>query len=183
MRSIVPVLTFAAIISTAAVVKASDPQAESFARIYAGICLQHITNLEGLRTKLREAPPLPPDKAVLFLQGSPGIAYPVPDKIGAGGTYVVALPSDKNMCLLFARRLNAAAVEDYFASLTKNPPRPYSFRFVSDERGTSPTNGPIRTIQYEWFADGALRKIIFTLTTATSEEAQLQGMASVVLTQ
>ena len=180
MRSIMSILTFAAIISIAAEVKAGDPQAESFARIYTGICLQHITNLEGLRTKLREAPQLPTDKAALFLQGSPGNAYPVPDK---NGTYVVALPSDKNMCALFVRRVNAAAVEDHFTSLAKNPPRPYSFRFVSDERSTSPTNGPIRTVQYEWFADGALRKIVFTLTTSTSEEAQLQGLASLVLTQ
>lgn len=169
-----------AIISTTTEVKAADPQADSFARIYAGICLQHITDLTALRTKLREAPQLPSDKAALFLQGSTGDVYPVPDK---NGTYVVALPSDKNMCALYARRVSATAAEKNFSNLVQNPPRPYSFRLLSDERSISLTNGPTRTIQYEWFAEGALRKILFTLTTATSEDAQLQGLASVALAQ
>jgi hypothetical protein len=180
VRSIISTLSCFAIVMTATGARATDLQAESFARIYFGICLRNITNFDALREKLRQVPQLPSEKAALFLQGSPGQAYPVPDP---NGTFVVALPADKHMCALYAKRLNASAAEANFSVLAQKPPPPYVSRLLSDERSVSPTNGPIRTVSYEWSAEGAFRKILLTLTTATSEEAQLQGLGSVAFTQ
>lgn len=180
MRYVRSTLLAITLATSASAASAADPQAEAFFRIYTGACVQYIGDLSVLREKLRAAPQLPTDKAGLFLRGSPGIAYPVPDK---NGTFVVALPADKHMCALFARRVDAAAVEESFLKLARNAPRPYVARLVSEEPGTSSVNGRTKTIMYEWAAEGALRKIVLTLTTATSEQAEFQGLASVALSQ
>lgn len=72
-----------------------ENQANSFANIYASLCMKNLTNLEGLREKLKPMPKLPAEKATHFLAGNPGDAWPVPDK---HGTFVLALPSGKNLC-------------------------------------------------------------------------------------
>lgn len=178
MRHILSVFLGLVLSATPILTIAADPQAESFSRIYTGVCVQHIIDLGVLREKLRGAPQLPPEKASLFLGGWPGVAFPVADP---NGTFVVALPAGKQLCALFARRLNAEAAKENFLKLARNAPRPYVARLVSEESTATAANGPTKTIMYEWTAEGAMRKVVLTLTTATSEQADLQGMASIAL--
>ncbi len=170
-----------ALISAATSADAADPFAESFKRIYSGICIRHIADLNVLREKLQGAPQLPPDKAALFLQGAPGTAYPVPDR--SGGMFVVDLPAGKPLCALFARRVNAAEAEEGFLQFARNAPPPYVSKLLSENEVANGPNAPNKTVMYEWSAVGAVRKIVLTLTTSTSELAELQGMASVALAQ
>lgn len=153
----------------------ADAQADSFSNIYASTCLKHLSDLEALRRKLKNAPELPPDKAAMFLQGNPGNAWPVPDK---NGVFVVALPKDKNICFVYARRVNSQAAEDLFIKIVEKSPDPLTARKVKDTSERSTKNGQTRTLSYEWSVPQAPRKTLFTLTTATSETADLQGMAS-----
>ena len=78
-----------------------EDQANSFANIYASLCLKNLSNLEALREKLKPLPKLPPEKAAMFLAGRPGDAWPVPDK---HGTFVLALPSGINFCAVHVHR-------------------------------------------------------------------------------
>lgn len=153
----------------------ADAQADSFSNIYASTCLKHLSDLEVLRNKLKNAPELPPEKAAMFLLGSPGNAWPVPDK---NGVFVVALPRDKNICLVYARRVNAQAASERFIKIVEKAPEPLTSRKVKDTSETTAKNGQSRTLSYEWSVAQAARKMLFTLTTATSDTADLQGMAS-----
>lgn len=154
----------------------SQLQAESFAKTYASFCLKNITNLENLRNQLKDQPKLPPEKSSQFLSGHPGDVWPIPDK---NGLFVLALPSDKNLCAVFAQKANATKAEELFKSLVAQAPTPLLSKLVSDYSKTSP-NGKTHTIAYEWSIPNATKKMLFMITTATSENAQLQviGTAS-----
>ncbi|WP_440291502.1 NMCC_0638 family (lipo)protein [Halopseudomonas sp. Lyrl_26] len=56
--------------------------------IFATTCFRHLPNLDALRQQLQSVPQLPPEKAVHFLVGRQGQAWPVPDR---HGTYVLIL--------------------------------------------------------------------------------------------
>jgi hypothetical protein len=125
-------------------------------------------------------PALSPEKAGRFLLGMDGNAWPVPDR---NGVFVVALPKGKNLCSVFARRVDAQAAEDRFVRLVQKAPAPLVSRLVTDERGKSSRNGATKTIAYEWSVPQAKRKMLFMLTTATGESADIQGLATASLVQ
>lgn len=156
----------------------AENQANAFANIYASLCLKNLTNLEGLREKLRVMPKLPPEKSALFLSGNVGDAWPVPDKTG---TFVLALPSNKNICMVYARRADTTKAEQMFVGLVGNSPAPLVSRLANDERAQTAANGPTHTISYEWSVPNAARKMLFTLTTANSDDAQLQVLGSAAI--
>jgi hypothetical protein len=60
----------------------AENQATSFANIYISLCMKHLSNLEGLKAKLKDMPKLPPEKAAHFLGGNPGDVWPIADKHG-----------------------------------------------------------------------------------------------------
>lgn len=120
-------------------------------------------------------PKLPVEKAAHFLSGNPGDAWPVPDK---HGIFVLSLPTNKNICAVYARRADTAIAEKLFAGQVANAPPPLVSKQVINERGQTVANGPTHTISYEWSAPNAPRKMLFTLTTASSETAQLQVLGS-----
>ncbi|MHC8293723.1 NMCC_0638 family (lipo)protein [Pseudomonas sp. LB3P58] len=155
-----------------------DDQANSFAKIYASLCMKNLPNLEALREKLRPIPSLPPEKAALFLAGNPGDAWSVPDKYG---TFVLALPSGKNFCAVHVRRASTETAIKLFTGMVANPPSPFISTLVKNEQTQSPANGQIQTLSYEWSVPSATRKMLFTLTTATSESAQLQVLGSAAI--
>ena len=155
-----------------------ENQASSFANIYASLCLKHLNNLEALREKLKPMPKLPPEKASHFLAGNAGDAWPVPDKYG---TFVLALPTGKNICLVHVRRADTEAAGKQFAKLVANAPSPLVARQVRNEQARTAANGPTQTVTYEWSAPNAPRKMLFTLTTAPSETAQLQVLGSAAI--
>lgn len=156
----------------------ADDQANSFAKIYASLCLQNLPNLEALRQKLAPMPKLPTDKAALFLGGAPGDAWPVPDK---HGTFVLALPSGKNLCAVHARRADVDVANTLFQKLVATAPAPFTSRMVMNEDKQTVANGVTHTVSYEWSIPNGSRKMLFTLTTAAAETAQLQVLGSATI--
>lgn len=155
-----------------------DDQASSFAKIFASLCMKNLPNLEALREKLRPIPSLPPEQAALFLANNSGTAWSVPDKYG---TFVLALPSGKNFCAVHGRRANSETAIKLFTRMVENPPSPFTSTLVKNEQTQSPVDGQIHTLSYEWSARSATRKMLFTLTTATSESAQLRVLGSAAI--
>lgn len=155
-----------------------DDQANSFAKIYASLCMKNLLDLEALRTQLKPMPKLPPDKAALFLAGHPGDAWPVPDK---SGLFVLSLPAGKSFCSVHVRRANTATVIKLFTQLVANPPSPLTAKLLKNEQKQTALNGPTQTISYEWSVPNAKRTMMFTLTTASSNSAQLQVLGSAAM--
>ena len=155
-----------------------ENQATSFANIYASLCLKHLNNLEALREKLKPMPKLPPEKASLFLAGDAGDAWPVPDK---HGTFVLALPAGKNVCTVHVRRADTVAAKKQFENFVANAPSPLVAKQVRNDQTQTAVNGPTQTVAYEWSVPNSPRKMLFTLTTAPSEAAQLQVLGSAAI--
>jgi hypothetical protein len=156
-----------------------ENQASSFANIYATLCLKHLNNLDVLREKLKPLPKLPPEKAAHFLAGNAGDAWPVPDK---HGPFVLALPTGENICLVNARRADTESAKKQFSNLVAKAPSPLIVKQVRNEQIQTAANGPTQTVAYEWSVPDAPRKMLFMLTVAPSESAQLQvlGSASII---
>ncbi|HEY1147973.1 MAG TPA: hypothetical protein VGF27_05330 [Pseudoduganella sp.] len=161
-----------------------DPKAEVFSSLFASLCMKNLHNLEGLRNQLATAqvPKLPAEKAAPFLNGGAGDAWPVPHQ-GDFGNFVLALPAGKNMCAIFARRARSADVEQMFNSMVSKAPPPLVNEKTIDGRASTVPNGETHTLSYNWFTPNSPRKMTFTLTTAASDSAQLQAMASAALTR
>jgi hypothetical protein len=152
-----------------------DDQANSFVRHYASTCLKHITNFESLRQALKPIPALPPEKSQYFLGGYSGDAWSVPDNYG---TFVLALPTGKNLCSLAGRRANTETVIKLFTSLVTNPPAPLISKQVGNKQEETTANGLTQTVSYEWSVPGQQLRFLFILTTAPSESANLQVLGS-----
>lgn len=153
----------------------SQLQAESFAKTFSSACLTNLTNLENLRIRLKDQPKLPPKKSSHFLSGHPGDVWPVPDK---NGLFVLALPSDKNLCAVFAQKANTTKAEELFKNLVTQAPVPLLSKLVSDKYSDTSSNGKTHTISYEWSVPNATKKMLFMLTTAASKNAQLQVLGT-----
>ena len=89
----------------------AQDQAGAFAKMYGSLCLHNLPDLQALRDKLAPMPKLPPDQAALFLSNAAGDAWPVPDK---RGTFVLALPTGKNLCAVYARRADTDSAASLF---------------------------------------------------------------------
>ena len=169
-----------ALIPTICFADEGENQASSFANIYASLCLKNLTNLEELREKLKPMPKLPTEKASLFLGDYPGDAWPVPNK---HGLFVLALPTGKNFCAIHARRANTDMAKKLFIKMVSNAPAPLTSKQVLDEQSETLANGQTRTISYEWSVPNASRKMLFTITTASSATAQLQVLGSAAIVE
>lgn len=167
-------------IATPADAQEVSQQADSFANIYATTCLRHLSDLDALRTKLASLPTLPSDRAVHFLQGQPGKAWPVPDK---HGVFVLAIPNGKNLCAVFARRLSSPEAIMRFQRLVASAPAPLTARQLASTSSEARGRGTTHTTAYEWTSPGAKRRLLFTLTTDSSPSADVQGMASAAYVQ
>lgn len=178
MPRLIPTLLILVLTSPACFADEGENQASSFANIYASLCLKNLSNLEALREKLKPMPKLPPEKAALFLAGNPGDAWPVPDK---HGMFVLALPNGKNLCAVHARRANTEAAKKLFTGLVANAPSPLTAKQVMNEQAQTTANGQTQTVAYEWSAPNAPRKMLFTITTASSGTAQLQVLGSAAI--
>lgn len=155
-----------------------ENQANSFAKIYASLCLKHLSDLEALREKLRPMPKLPPEQAAHFLSGNPGDAWPVPDK---HGTFVLALPAGNSFCAVYAQRADTEVAKQQFSRLVATAPAPLVSKQVRNEQAQTEANGQTQTVAYEWSVSNAPIKMLFTLTTASSEAARLQVMGSAAM--
>lgn len=150
-------------------------QADSFANIYANTCLKHLPGLGALTRQLDSLPSLPPGKAAHSLQGQPGHAWPVPDK---HGVFVLAIPTGKQFCSVFARRLSPPEAVSRFKKLVETAPSPLVSRPLKGTSTQNRQNGVESTLSCEWSVAGAGRKMLFTPTTADSPTVDIQGLAS-----
>ena len=149
-----------------------------FMNLYTKLCLKHVANLDVLRNKLNAAPSLPAEKASNFLNGYQGKAWPVPNK---NGLFVVAITTKKNICMVYARRGNTSMAEESFKAFLAKPKKPLISKLLLDEYGTTAVNGKTHTLSYEWAIPNASKAMLFTLTTANSDKAQLQLMGSATI--
>ncbi|MBD8531084.1 MULTISPECIES: hypothetical protein [unclassified Massilia] len=159
-----------------------DDSTDHFAKTYSGFCMKHINNPEALRTQLiaSKVPKLPPEQATHFLSGHEGDAWPVPYQ-GRLGNLVLALPAGKNVCALYMRKANQADVERAFIKPVGQAPAPLVVEKRTDKHADTPGNGETHTISYAWSVPQAKRKMVFTLTTASSDKAQLHVLASAAM--
>lgn len=182
-RHIFAVILAALFTTDAALASDGRQQAESFANIYASTCIKHLNNLDDLREKLQSAHQLPPEKAAQFLAGNEGQAWPVPDR---HGTFVLTLQDGKSFCAVHARRADTEIAKELFINLVANPSEQahsqVEVQQVANEQHQTDANGLVETVAYEWAVPGASNKMLFMLSTATSETAQLQvyGSTSII---
>lgn len=164
------------------VAKPLEPNAEGFLTLYIGLCMNHLTDLQGLRTNLTrgEAPKLPPESAARFLNGLPGDAWPVPYK-GKLGNYVVALPAGNNMCTLHARHADPATVERAFVKVVEKAPSPLVAKRGKSQERAGGAAGKLRTLSATWTQPGEARRMQFMVTTAASDKAGRQAVGSVAI--
>lgn len=153
-----------------------------FTKMYAGFCMKNINNFEALRTQLvtSKLPKFPPDQAKNFLQGKGGDAWPVPHQ-GQMGNFVLALPV--GFCTIYVRRANQADIKRQFIKLVATAPAPLVSEMKVDNWAQTGPNGKTHTISYTWSLPKATRKMQFTLTTASSEKANLQVFASTAVVE
>jgi hypothetical protein len=160
----------------------ADENADGFLNLYVELCVRHFGDLEEFRARLLndKVPRLPAEDAQLFLSGMEGDAWPVPYK-GEMGNYVLALPAGKNLCLLHARRANAAAVEKGFLDIVADAPSPMVARRGPDREELTGAKIRTRTVSSTWAPPDARRKMEFMLTTTASSKAELQALGSVAM--
>jgi hypothetical protein len=166
----------------AAAAVAADENADGFLNLYVELCVRHFGDLDDFRARLLhdKVPKLPAEDAQLFLSGMEGDAWPVPYK-GEMGNYVLALPAGKNLCLLHARRANAAAVEKGFLDIVADAPSPMVARRGPNREELTEAKLRTRTVSSTWAPPDAHRKMEFMLTTTASSKAELQALGSVAM--
>jgi hypothetical protein len=144
--------------------------------------VRHFGDLEEFRSRLLhdKVTKLSDADAKLFLSGMTGDAWPVPYK-GKMGNYVLALPAGKNLCLLHARRANAAAVERGFVDIVADAPAPMVAQRGRTRDELTESHIKTRTVSSVWAPPGAARKMEFMLTTTASDKAELQALGSVAM--
>ena len=152
-----------------------DDQAKAFADLYASLCIKNMLKLDTLREKLKPMPKLPPEEAAIFLGGHPGDAWPVS---GTHGNFVLVLHRGKNFCAVYVRRASTGTARKWFIRLVKHPRFPAIAKQVKNEQALTTVNGQTHTVSYEWSIPSTTRKMLFTLTTASSDFAQIQVLGS-----
>ncbi|MDO8931864.1 MAG: hypothetical protein Q7U97_05680, partial [Rhodocyclaceae bacterium] len=125
-------------------------------------------------------PKFPPAQAAHFLEGNEGDAWSVPSKEYAGN-FVLTLWAKKNFCALFGRRASPQDTEKLFVQLVEKAPQPFVSERKEDTWAEAAPNGKRHTISYVWSMPDAKRKFLFTLTTADSDNADLQALASAAI--
>jgi hypothetical protein len=178
MPKFIAVILMLSLASNSCFADEAEDQANSFASIYASLCLKNLTNFGVLREKLKSVPALPPEKAERFLAGNLGDAWPVPDK---HGMFVLALLRDKPVCLVHGRRANTEVARKLFTDLVTNVPSPLTAKQVLNEQAQTTVNGETQTVSYEWSVPNAPKKLLFTLTTAALETAEIQVLGSAAI--
>ncbi len=155
-------------------------QANSFANIYSTTCMKYLNNLDKLREKLAVLPELPKQKAKFFLKDmmQGGSAYPVPDK---HGVFVLALSTSKNVCAVYAKTVDVQAVQQQFTITFAQAPKPLVVKQIDNQSQKTKT-GEQTITAYEWYQQGAKRKMVFMLSTDSADDAEVQALftASIV---
>lgn len=176
MRRVVAALIAAGVVAHAQAA-GPDDDGVGFMGMYVSLCMKHFTDLDAFQAKLLRdrVPQLPPRDAQLFTGKVEGDAWPVPYQ-GQMGNFVLAIAAKKNLCMVHARRTNAAEVEKKFVAMVGDAPKPLVVK-----RGKPVVKGRARTVVYTWTKPGARRRMQFTLRTDTSPKAPLQAVGTVAV--
>lgn len=160
----------------------ADPNGDGFLNLYVELCVKRIGEIDAFHDKLlrEKVPKLQPDSAKAFLAGMEGDAWPVPYQ-GKMGNFVLVLPAQKNLCMLYARRTDIAAVEQGFAEMVAKAPEPMVATRGPETHAVTASNGATRTVSTDWAPPGSERKMQFILTTASAPDAQVQAFGSVAI--
>jgi hypothetical protein len=160
----------------------TDPNGDGFLNLYVELCVKRIGEIDAFREKLlrEKVPRLQPDSAKVFLSGMAGDAWPVPYQ-GKMGNFVLVLPEQKNLCMLYARRTDTAAVEQGFSAMVAKPPEPMIAARGLETHSATAANGQTRTLSTSWAPPGSERRMQFVLTTTSSPDAQVQAFGSVAI--
>jgi hypothetical protein len=68
-----------------------------------------------------------------------------------------------------------------FTDLVTNVPSPLTAKQVLNEQAQTTVNGETQTVSYEWSVPNAPKKLLFTLTTAALETAEIQVLGSAAI--
>jgi hypothetical protein len=159
-----------------------DPNGDGFLNLYVELCVKRIGEIDAFHDKLlrEKVPRLQPDSAKAFLSGMDGDAWPVPYQ-GKMGNFVLVLPAQKNLCMLYARRTATAAVEQGFDAMVAKAPEPMIATRGPQTHALTRANGETRTVSTSWAPPGSGRRMQFVLTTTSSPDAQVQAFGSVAI--
>ena len=91
---------------------------------------------------------------------------------------MLTIHSSKNFCAVHAHRASTETAIKRFTSLVADAPYPLIATQVKNEQTQDVVNGPVQTVSYEWSTPGAPLKLLFTLSTAPSDSAELQVLGS-----
>jgi hypothetical protein len=158
----------------------NDDSAGFFTRLYSSLCKLGVQDTEALRSDLtaKHLPELPAEKAKLFLPGFDGHAWPIPHN-GKLGDFVLALPSGKHICAVYARRVDVQSAELLFTQFVSKPPAPLVVEKRGDSYMETGPNGRAHTVSYIWSVPGENRKLLFVLSTAPSPDALIQAVSTI----
>lgn len=175
-RSVLAALGLSLAIAAPARAAEPDPKAAFFTNTFLSLCMRHLNDLEVLRADLlKKFPAFPPEQASQFLNGRPGDAWPIMSSLGQ---FVIALPKERPLCSVYARRAPQEDVEALFNKLVSSAPEPLVVEKRTDDRQPTPTSGEVHRLAYVWAAPSAPRKMMFALTTSTKEDAPMQALAT-----
>ena len=147
-------------------------QAETFRAIYVSTCMQYLPKLDELRGNLAAQPKFPSAQASQLLAGDTGSAWPVPSDTGS---YILAMPDNKNLCAIYAKDLNAQLANQQFTEVYSKPPSPFTATQI-DNTIEEKQEGTKTSLSYSWSAPDTPRKMLFMLTTDNSATTDVKAM-------
>lgn len=155
---------------------AHSAEPEPTTRLFALTCMQYFYTPEKLKGMMGEqhAIALEADKARFFLGGKEGDAWAVQS---SGRRYVVSLRRD-GICAVFAQQADAEAVQAGFEAMVGHAPTPLvAYR----KDGGGPNSELVHTTSYAWHRPQDTSELLFTATTSTDPQINVQAMISLGL--
>jgi hypothetical protein len=170
-------LALIGVVSNVAFAAGREGQANVFSENYSSLCVKHAGNFEALRDQFKRSAKLSPEKASTFLSGKAGDAWSV--EASSKGAVVLAIPDDKSTCALHVQGVDAKSAQKQFTQLVGKAPYPLLAKRVRGESAREASKGGVQTVSYQWSAPNSTKKMVFTLTTNTSEKTSSQAQGSV----
>ena len=148
-------------------------QAKIFQEIYTATCMEYVFKLDELRDNLKNEPKFPSEQASQLLPSdTAGSAWPVPADTGS---YILAIPDNKNLCAIYAKELDAQLANQQFTEVYSKPPSPFIATQI--DNNTKPVGGGVKTtLSYSWSAPDTQRKMLFMLTIDDSATKDVKAM-------
>lgn len=172
--TLLPMMAVLAWLGVVAPARAAEP--EPTTSLFALTCMQYFHTPEKLKGMMGEqhAITLEADKARFFLGGKEGDAWAVQS---SGRRYVVSLRRD-GICAVFAQQADAEAVQAGFEAMVGHAPAPLvAYR----KDGGGPNSEQVHTTSYAWHRPQDASELLFTATTSTDPQINVQAMISVGL--